>query len=247
VADMPKSALILGASGTLGGAIARELLAKGYALGLHYHAHREPCDRLAAEAAANNARAVCFAADFSDVAAPAALAASVLKDFQRVDALIWAAGIVRGAPLLTQKEDDLRATLNVDLRAFFLTLKAFSRQFIKQKSGSVVALSSHAGMAGRAGGTAYAMAHAGMLALVKSAAREWGALGVRVNAVLPPFVPESGMGRGASPDFAAAAMAKRALKSEIDGAKAVAISVSGLLENPAVSGQIISADSRIGP
>jgi 3-oxoacyl-[acyl-carrier protein] reductase len=242
---MAKSALILGASGTLGGAIARELLANGYALGLHYHTHREPCDVLTTEAAAKNVRTVCYAADFSDSAAPTALAAAFLKDFTRIDALIWSAGIVRDAPLLTQKEDDLRATLNIDLRAFFLVLKAFSRQFIKQKSGSVVALSSHAGVAGRAGGTAYAMAHAGMISLVKSTAREWGAMGVRVNAVLPPFVPESGMGRAASPDFAAAAFAKRSLKSEVDGAKAVALSVAALLENSAVSGQVISADSRI--
>src|SRR6185436_8242393 len=111
------------------------------------------------------------------------------------------------APLLSQKEEDLRTVLNVDLRAFFLVLKAFSRQFIKQKSGSVVALSSHAGVAGRTGGTAYAMAHSGMLALVKSTAREWGPLGVRVNAVLPPFVADSGMGRTASAEFAEAAKA----------------------------------------
>lgn len=240
-----KTALILGASGTLGGAIARELLANGYALGLHYHTHREPCGTLAAEAFAKKGRTVCYPADFSDSAAPAALTAAFLKDFRRIDALIWAAGIVRDAPLLTQKEDDLRATLNVDLRAFFLALKAFSRQFIKQKSGSVVALSSHAGIAGRAGGTAYAMAHAGMLSLVKSAAREWGAIGVRVNAVLPPFVPESGMGRAASPEFAAAALASRALRTDCDGVKTVALSVSALLENSAVSGQVISADSRI--
>ena len=95
------------------------------------------------------------------------------------------------------------------------------------------------------GGTAYAMAHSGMLALVKSTAREWGPLGVRVNAVLPPFVADSGMGRQASPEFAEAARARRVLKNESDGAHSVALAVAGLLENPAMSGQVIGADSRI--
>jgi len=245
VAEAAKTALVLGASGTLGSAIARELLARGYALGLHYHTHCEPCDAVAREAASKNIKTACYAADFSDATAPAALATAFLKDFSNIDALVWAAGIVRDAPLLTQKEEDLRAVIDVDLRAFFLVLKAFSRQFIKQKSGAIVALSSHAGAAGRAGGTAYAMAHGGMLALIKSAAREWGALGVRVNAVLPPFVPESGMGRLASPEFAIAAKARRVLKTESNGARSVALAVAGLLENNAMSGQIIGADSRI--
>jgi len=240
-----RSALILGASGTLGGAIARELLARGCAVGLHYHVHKEPCEALARDAAAKNLHAACYAADLADPAAPAALAAAFLKDFPRIDLLVWAAGIVRDAPLASLPDDDLRAVLNTGLRGFFLVLKALSRQFIKQKSGSIVALSSHAALAGRAGGTAYAMAHSGLLALVKSAAREWGPLGVRVNAVIPPFVPESGMGREASPEFVAAAKAKRVLKADVDGADALATFVCGVLENPAISGQVLNADARI--
>jgi NAD(P)-dependent dehydrogenase (short-subunit alcohol dehydrogenase family) len=106
-------------------------------------------------------------------------------------------------------------------------------------------LSSHAAVAGRAGGAAYAMAHSGMLALIKSAAREWGGLGVRVNAVIPPFVPESGMGRQASPEFIAAAKVRRVLKSDSDGAAGVASFVAALLENPVISGHVLSVDSRI--
>lgn len=239
------TALILGASGTLGGAIARELLGRGYALGLHYRSHPEACEELAAQARDRNLQSVCYAADFRDPSAPAALATAFLKDFPRLDALVWAAGIVHDAPLLTLKEEELRAQLDVDLKAPFLVLKAFSRQFIKQKSGTVAALSSHAGIAGRAGGWAYAMAQAGLISLVKSAAREWGPLGMRVNAVLPPFVPDSGMGRASSPQFVEAAQARRALKTDADGAVAVAKFVAELIENPVVSGQVLSVDSRV--
>ena len=242
---MAATALILGASGTIGGRIASELIARGYDVGLHYHAHAAPCEKLAAEAAAQQLNAKCYAADFQDPQAPTVLAQAFLKDFSKIDALVCAAGIVHDAPLLTLKEDDLRAVVNVDLRAIFLVLKAFSRQFMKQKSGAIVALSSHAGVSGRAGGVAYAMAQSGLQALIKSTAREWGAFGVRANAVLPPFVADSAMGRNASPEFAAAVKAKRVLKTETDGAAAVALLVASLLENPSISGQILSADSRV--
>ncbi len=238
-------ALIVGASGGLGAEIARELIACGYDLGLHYNAHADVCAALAAQAHEKGLRAVCYAADLSIPEAPATLTASFLRDFARIDALIWAAGIVRDAPLLTLKEEDLRATLNMDARAVFLLLKACSRQFLKQKCGAVVGLSSHAGLTGRIGGASYCMAQSALLALLKSAAREWGPLGVRVNAVLPPFVAETGMGRLASPEFAAAAQAKRVLKKPVDGAHCVALSVAALLENPAVSGQVVAADSRL--
>lgn len=227
--------------------MASELISRGFDVGLHYHVHAEPCEKLAAEAAGRQLSARTYAADFRDPNAPAALAQAFLKDFAKIDALICAAGIVHDAPLLTLKDDDLRAVVNVDLRAIFLMLKACSRQFMKQKSGSVVVLSSHAGVSGRAGGVAYAMAQSGVQSLIKSVAREWGAFGVRANAILPPFVAESAMGRHASPEFAAAVKAKRVLKTETDGAGAVALLVAGLLENPSISGQIISADSRIPP
>ena len=241
------AALIVGASGTLGGAIARELIARKYSLGLHYHLHKEPCERLAQEAAAAGVRAQLYAADFNANAAeaPAALAAAFMHDFPRIDALIWASGIVRDALAVNLKDDDVQAVLNVDVRALFLTLKAFSRPFIKQKSGCVVALSSHAALAGRIGGESYAMAHAALLALIKSTAREWGGVGVRVNAVLPPFLPESGMGQNASPRFVEAARARRVLKKEADAGAAIGKFVAELLENPIVSGQVLCVDSRI--
>jgi 3-oxoacyl-[acyl-carrier protein] reductase len=241
----PPVALVIGASGTLGGAIARELIARGYATALHYRRNEAACRALSALADAKGLRTAVYAADFADGTACAALAAAVVKDFQRLDALVWAAGIMRDAPVISLEESALRETLNVNLRAPFLLLKALSRQFIKQKSGSVVVLSSRAALAGRAGGAAYAMAHGGLLALVKSAAREWGPLGVRVNAVLPPFVPDSGLGRQASPEFAAAAQAARTLKTDVDLVGSLASFTVNVLENPALSGQVCGADSRI--
>lgn len=239
------NALILGASGTLGGSIARSLLAHGYDCGFQYRSNKAACETLAAEGARLSRKTALYAGDFSDAAVPAAITAQYLKDFGSLDALVWAAGISKDAPLLTQGEDVLRAVLNVNLKGCFLFFKAFARQFIKQKSGSVVVLSSHAALSGRAGGCAYAMAEAGLVALVKSAAREWGALNVRVNAVLPPFVAESVMGRGASAEFIENAKARRSYKPDSDGAQATAELVLAALKSPSQSGQVLAADSRI--
>ncbi len=235
------TALILGSSGTLGGAIATELCARGFSVGLHYNTRKEACDVLLQNAPDSAA----FHADLSDPTQPALLSGAFLQKFERIDALVWACGISLDAPLVSQPEVDVRAVLNTDLKAFFLILKAFSRQFIKQKSGSVLALSSHAAWAGRSGGTAYAMAQSGLIALVKSTAREWGSIGVRVNAVVPPFVAESAMGRTASSEFVAAAKLKRVLKSEYDAAKSLGTFVVDVLQNPGISGQVLAADARI--
>src|SRR5262249_20813217 len=159
------TALILGASGTLGRRIARELTARGYNTGLHYCIHPDPCSQLAAEAKAKGKDSRTYAADFNDVEAPQKLAAAFLKDFGRIDALICAAGIVREAPLISLKDSDLREVVHVNLRSVFLILKALSRQWIKQRSGSIVALSSYAAVSGRAGGSAYAMAQSGLISL----------------------------------------------------------------------------------
>lgn len=246
------NALVLGASGTLGGAIARTLLARGMNVGLHYNQNKVACDQIVewdAKCIADNPeiqprKILSYSADFNDVAAPAALLAQFLKDFGSIDYVVWASGISRDAALLNQNEADLRAVLNVNLKACVLLFKAISRQFIKQKSGTVVVLSSHAAVAGRSGGCAYAMAEAGLLALVKSAAREWGALGVNVNAVIPPFVVDSKMGSAASADFAEAVKARQVLKPANDDVRLIAKAVLAAF-TPSMSGQIITADSRI--
>ncbi|MBI3829644.1 MAG: SDR family oxidoreductase [Planctomycetes bacterium] len=231
-----RTALVLGASGTIGGAMARELNTRGWKLAQQACMHPDRC--------APSATPV-FTADFRDAAQIEKLAKDAVAALGRIDALIWAAGISRDASVLTQKDEDLREVLAVDLTAPFLLCKHLARQFIKQRGGSVVFVSSHAGLSGRAGGAAYAMAQSGLLALAKSLAREWGPSGVRVNAVVPPFVPDSAMGRAASPEFVAAARKKNVLKADTAPADAVARFVADLLENPAASGQVFTLDARI--
>lgn len=231
-----RAALVLGASGTLGGGIARELAARGWRLGLHAHQHPERLPEL------DGARA--YRADFRDAAQIQKLAADFLADFGSLDALVWAAGIAHEAPVATLDEARLRDVLAVDLTAPFLFAKAFTRQFLRQRAGAFVALASHAARDGRVGGAAYAMAQSGLLALLKSLAREWGPSGVRVNAVVPPFVVDSGLGRAATPAFAEAVQHRSALKTAGEPVAAVAGFVAELIENSTATGQVFVLDSR---
>jgi len=237
------TALVLGASGTIGGAIARELAARGYALALQGFQHAENFPLQTPAAPCPQVRQ--YLADFRSQDEVARFAQTFLQDFQRVDALIWAVGIVKDAPVLTQTDADLREVLAVNLTAPFLLCKQLARQFIKQRGGSVIFISSHAGLNGRACGAAYAMAQSGLLALAKSLAREWGPSGVRVNAIVPPFVPASAMGRAASPEFAAAVKKKNVLKADVPPAPVVARFAADLLQNQSASGQVFTLDARI--
>ena len=239
------TALVIGASGTLGGAIAAELMARGYSVGLHCRSRVEICEALRASALERGQQAEIFRADVTCLDDMNALAAAFLKRFERMDACVWAAGTIRNAPLALQDEADLRAVLNVDLKGFFLLLKVLSRQFMRQKSGALLALTSHAGISGRRGGAAYAMAQSGLTALVKSAAREWGSLGVRVNAIAPPFIRESGMGGLTPPESADAIERKRVLKSDPEALRNFARYAADVLGNATLSGQVIVGDSRI--
>lgn len=231
------AALVLGASGTLGGAAAQALAARGWRLGLHAFRHPERC--------APGQGGKVYEADFRDTAQIAALAKAFVLDFGRIDALVWAAGIVHDAPVMTLGEANLREVLSVNLDAPFHLLKACARQFLKQRAGAVVLISSHAGLSGRAGGAAYAMAQSGLLAFMKSLAREWGPSGVRVNAVVPPFVEQSAMGQSATPAFIEAVHRKNVLKGDAAPAGAVGTFVAELLANGTASGQVFTLDARI--
>lgn len=234
---MEQTALVLGASGALGGAIAEGLAKAGYRMGLHAFRHAERMPQLS--------EAHTYCADLSQPEAIQNLAANFVKDFGRLDVLVWSAGIAREAPVLSLSEEDLREVLKLNLTAPFLVAKAFSRQFLKQKSGSFILLSSHAGLSGRVGGAAYAMAQSGLMALMRSLAREWGPLGVRVNVVVPPFVAESDLGRVSSPAFAEAVRARSVYAGGVDSKQAVAQYVVDLTANRTVSGQVLVMDARI--
>ncbi|MBQ8926809.1 MAG: SDR family oxidoreductase [Oscillospiraceae bacterium] len=176
-----KTALVTGASGGIGSAIAERLAQDGYTCVLHY-ASREPA------ALAGRIGGMTVQADLSDIAAAPALAQAVLSRTGRVDVLVNNAGIsVTG--LLTDVDTDTRQRLfavNV-LSAMELT-RALLPQMIARKSGSIVNISSMWGQVGASCEVDYSAAKAALIGFTKALAQEVGPSGIRVNCIAPGVI-----------------------------------------------------------
>jgi 3-oxoacyl-[acyl-carrier protein] reductase len=105
-----------------------------------------------------------------------------------VDVLVNNAGVTRDGLLMRMSEADWDVVLDTNLRGAFLTTKAFSRAFARQRSGRIVNIASVIGLMGNAGQCNYAASKAGLIGFTKSVARELGGRGVTCNAIAPGFI-----------------------------------------------------------
>ncbi len=145
-------------------------------------------EKVAAEVRALGRRAWAFAIDVSDAAAVATGAAQILAEASRVDVLVNNAGVTKDGLLMRMSDADWDAVLNTNLRGAFLVTKAFTRAFLKQRSGRIINLASVIGLVGNAGQCNYAASKAGLIGLTKSVAKEFGSRGVTCNAIAPGFI-----------------------------------------------------------
>ena len=112
----------------------------------------------------------------------------VLKDFGRIDILINNAGITKDGLLMRMTEQQWDAVINVNLKSAFNFIHAVTPIMMRQKSGSIVNMSSVVGVSGNAGQANYSASKAGMIGLAKSTAKELGSRGIRANAIAPGFI-----------------------------------------------------------
>lgn len=175
-------ALVTGASRGLGAAIARRLAAAGADLWLHYHRDEAGAAATAEAVRAAGREARILQADLSDPAA----ARNMLQPLDRLDLLVNNAGIAEPAPWDSITPDAWAETIAINLSGpFYLMSEALP--LLSQAAGqaAVVNVGSVVSHNGGSFGPAYAAAKAGLLGLTRSAARDWGPLGIRVNAVAP--------------------------------------------------------------
>jgi 3-oxoacyl-[acyl-carrier protein] reductase len=179
-----KTALITGASGGIGAAIARALHAQGAAVVLSGTRR----DRLEEVAAGLGERAFICAADLSQAAAADALVGQAEQAAGPLSILVNNAGLTRDMLALRMKDEDWQTVLDVDLSAPFRLARAALRGMLKRRAGRIIQISSVVGATGNPGQANYAAAKAGLVAMSKSLAQEVGSRGITVNVVAPGFV-----------------------------------------------------------
>ena len=179
-----KTALVTGASGGIGAAIARALHGQGASVVLS----GTRVEALAALASELGARAHAIPAELRDPAAPDALVAAAEAAAGPLDILVNNAGFTRDMLALRMKDEDWQAVLDVDLTAPFRLARAAMRGMLRRRSGRIIGIASIVGATGNPGQANYAAAKAGLVGMTKALAQEVGARGITVNIVAPGFI-----------------------------------------------------------
>lgn len=184
------AALITGASGGIGGAVARRFAAEGRDVALCAHANRDAAERLAAELRERGARAEVFVADLFDRSQAEQLVARALEALGDLEVLVGNAGIdVLRPTFLPETSDELwDRMLAVHLTAPFVMARAAIPHFLGRGSGVIVNVSSIAGIVAWPGNCGYNAAKAGLINLTRTIATEYAAQGIRANCVCPGLI-----------------------------------------------------------
>ena len=133
-------------------------------------------------------KAWALAVDVSDTAAVDVAAKEILESAGRVDILVNNAGVTRDNLLMRMSEEEWDTVLDINLKGAFNFTKAFSRTFIKQRSGRIINIASVIGLIGNAGQSNYAASKAALIGFTKSIAKELAPRGITVNAIAPGFI-----------------------------------------------------------
>jgi 3-oxoacyl-[acyl-carrier protein] reductase len=180
-------AVITGAGRGIGRAIALKFAAEGADI-VCVSRTAENSEKVAKEVQALGRRAWAFAVDVADAKAVTEAAEKILTTAGRVDILVNNAGVTRDGLLVRMNEEDWDTVLNTNLKGAFLFTKAFTRSFMKQRSGRILNVASVIGLIGNAGQCNYAASKAALLGFTKSVARELASRGISVNALAPGFI-----------------------------------------------------------
>jgi 3-oxoacyl-[acyl-carrier protein] reductase len=179
-----QKALVTGASGGIGGAIARALHAQGAAVVLA--GTREAA--LAALAAELGERTHILTADLSQPDEPERLVREAEATLGQLDILVNNAGITRDGLAMRMRDGDWQAVLEINLTAGFRLIRAALRGMLRRRYGRIVSISSISGVAGNAGQANYAASKAAMIAMSKSIAAEVATRGITVNCIAPGLI-----------------------------------------------------------
>jgi len=180
-----KTALVTGASGGIGGAIAKALHAQGATVCLS-GTRREALEAVAAEL--GNERVHIVTANLSDAASVEQLAKEAEAALGSMDILVNNAGLTKDGLVLRMKDDDWQSVLDVNLSAAFRLCRAAVKGMMKRRVGRIINITSIVGVTGNPGQVNYAASKAGLIGLSKSLAQEVASRGITVNCIAPGFI-----------------------------------------------------------
>ena len=183
-----KTVIITGASRGIGKGIAEVFAKQGANIAFTYRSSYEKAKALEGELSANGCKVKGYKSDASNFDAAQQLAADVLVDFGSINVLVNNAGITKDGLLMRMSEEDFDKVIEVNLKSVFNLTKAVIRPMMKQRSGSIINMSSVVGLKGNAGQTNYAASKAGIVGFSKSVALELGSRNVRSNVIAPGFI-----------------------------------------------------------
>jgi 3-oxoacyl-[acyl-carrier protein] reductase len=183
-----KNAYITGATRGIGKGIALEFARQGANVALTYLREGDLSEELRQEIESYGVKCLGLLCDASDFAATHSAVDTTLEAFGSIDIVVNNAGITMDTLLLRMTEEQFDTVLRVNLKSAFNSTKAVLKQMLKQRSGSIINISSIVGVTGNAGQANYAASKAGMIAFTQSTAKEIGSRGIRANAVAPGFI-----------------------------------------------------------
>jgi len=183
-----KNAVITGASRGIGRGIAKVFAQQGANVVFTYSSSVQASQELENELSAFGVKAKGFQSNAADFNAAQTLIDDVIKEFGTIDILVNNAGITKDNLLMRISEEDFDKVIQVNLKSVFNMTKAVQRIMLKNKTGSIINISSVVGVKGNAGQTNYAASKAGIIGFSKSVALELGSRNIRCNAIAPGFI-----------------------------------------------------------
>jgi len=181
-----KVALVTGANGGIGSAIALRLGMNAFKVILNYHINKDKVIEIASSLGEENTLLV--EADITNIEAVNEMVSKALKKFGRIDVLVNNAGITRDRTFVKMSKEEWDEVINVNLNGVFNVTKAVIPIMIRQGSGTIINISSIVGEIGNFGQTNYSASKAALIGFTKSLAKEVARKGIRVNAIAPGFV-----------------------------------------------------------
>jgi len=181
-----KVAIITGGSRGIGAGIVKKFVAEGAKVVFTYRSSSAKAEAIVAEVGADNAMAL--QSDASKMEDAEALIKATVDKFERVDILINNAGITKDTLMLRMSEEHWDNVMDVNLKSVFVMTKSVLKTMMRQRSGSIIHMSSVVGVFGNAGQANYAASKAGIIGFSKSIAKEVGSRNIRSNVVAPGFI-----------------------------------------------------------